>query len=75
MRKRKAGERKRTVTVTVGPVCERLMAEIHLAMMKTPGFVGVSPTTLTGVGLVKIVKEWAEIWKVPVPMDWCHAGL
>ena len=70
----KAGERKRTVTVTVGPVCERLMAEIDRAMKASPGNCGATPTTLASVALARLVWEWARVWKVEVPKDWNCAG-
>ena len=74
MSKTKAGERKRTVTVTVGPTCQRLMAEIHSAMLRTPGNAGVTPTTLASVGLVSTIREWARVWEVEVPKDWDFSG-
>ena len=74
MSKTKAGERKRTVTVTVGPICERLMGEIHAKMVATPGNHGATSTTLASCGLAKIVREWAAVWHVEVPKDWHYCG-
>ena len=70
----KGGDRKRTVTVTVGPVTERLVREINYAMLKTPGNTGVNLTSLAGVGLQHVIKEWAGIWGVSIPEGWDYAG-
>jgi hypothetical protein len=70
----KAGERKRTVTVTVGPISERLMAEIHVKMLRTEGNFGVTPTSLATAGLENIIVDWCRIWKVEIPEDWKRLG-
>jgi len=61
MRKTNAGGRKRTVTVTVGPICEKLMADIHTKMVATPGHGGVTPTVLASIGLMRIVSDWSRV--------------
>jgi len=70
MKTKIAGERKRTVTVTVGPMSEKLAADIHERMRVTPGYRGVTLTDLAGVGLGLAIVEWARVWGVELPLGW-----
>jgi len=70
MIKQKAGERKRTVTVTVGPMTWKLAADIHERSRVTPGYRGVKMTDLASVGLGLAIREWARVWEVELPLGW-----
>lgn len=74
MSKTKAGERKRTVTVTTGDVTVGLVAKVGKNMDGVRGNTPVSMTTLAGVGLDMAVREWCEVWGVPIPADWSGHG-
>ena len=70
MTKQKAGERKRTVTVTVGPMTANLAAEINKRTRTSPGYRGANLTDLASVGLGLAIREWAGVWEVELPLGW-----
>ena len=74
MSKTNAGERKRTVTVTVGDITSTLVKELQAKMDKAPGMTHVSLTTIAGVGLNMVLAEWCEAWGIPIPKDYHGHG-
>jgi len=70
MKTKIAGERKRTVTVTVGPMTAKLAAEINKRTRTTPGYRGANLTDLASVGLGLAIREWARVWGVELPLGW-----
>jgi hypothetical protein len=70
MKKQKAGERKRTVTITVGPLTEEWAAELYKEMSKSGKCLPASLTDLAGIGLEMALVSWCQSWPTPKPSGW-----
>jgi hypothetical protein len=58
MNETKAGERKRTVTVVVGPLTVRLMERLNARMTELVGCEDQGLTGLTGAALNECLSSW-----------------
>jgi hypothetical protein len=70
MSKKKAGERKRTVTVVVGPITDGLLsALIEDAATRLNGY-RMTEAGIVGAGLVMLIGEMLKRNGMPVPDGW-----
>jgi hypothetical protein len=70
MTKTKAGERKRTVTVVIGPLTAKLIEQIDTARRLTRFCTDCNATDLAGIGLDQVLTDWAHGMEVPIPSGW-----
>lgn len=70
MRKQNAGERKRTVTIVIGPQTEKLMEAVRKAIHgKIAAYEGL-PVTYIGMALDDLLDRDCQIHQVPLPPGW-----
>jgi hypothetical protein len=73
MNKKTAGERKRTVTVTVGPNTVALMEELNMVLWSQSGTQQQSLTDLAGACLNQSLTVWRKaLLKVEFPTPVSH---
>ena len=70
MSKTKAGERKRTVTVVVGPQTELLLEAYKQAAMASGFSYEFSVTSFVGAELTDGLRKVAELYGIPLPSGW-----
>ena len=70
MKTSKAGERKRTVTIVIGPLTETLMENVmYASRKKTPSYEGVL-TSYIGMALDAALHRDCQSMHVAMPRDW-----
>jgi len=74
MKKENAGERKRTVTLTVGPGAEQLV-ELLIAKFedRIPG-IGLTATGILSIAAGEGLKKLASGYALPLPKGWSAVG-
>jgi len=69
MNKKQAGERKRTVTVVVGPKTLKLCEAVERAWCEKMGFPSGGLTVLAGVGLDMALQHRQKLLGLPVASE------
>lgn len=70
MKTSNAGERKRTVTIVVGPLTVKLMERVQKAIhAKIPAYEG-APVTYIGMALDDMLERDCQMHEVQMPQGW-----
>ena len=72
MRKQKAGERKRTVTVTVGQQTWAMLTEVAAKINEAGIYGRVTPTDVVGSWVTMSAQRGCDSFGVLVPTSWTH---
>ena len=72
MKKQTAGERKRTVTLTIGPLTEAWLKDLGLHLASSVP--ALTLTTVAGVCLWKGIQELSKTYDLAVPKGWGSAS-
>jgi hypothetical protein len=72
MKTKKAGERKRTVTVTVGPQTWAMLTEVAAKINEAGIYGRVTPTDVVGSWVAMSAQRGCDSFGVLVPTGWSH---